>query len=301
MYKRIKQSISAFVLFSLLAHLFIFGLLKVTKLKKPVRHSDQVEVDYVTPDELTPPQENGVKKKTIKRTKQVVEQQKQINDEIDQKTKFLSAFNQKVEKQTMADRSGEFKNTAKGGQPDEGTPEGKKDSNTLDKKSRKSAKNGELPNLMDLSPKFSLTPGPKAPKLDENGDPSQTDDYMPDVNKGMQTLLSTREFVYYSYYSRIKEALRQHWEPTVREKVKIIYRQGRSIASVNDRVTQVLVTLSPTGELIKVEVLTHSGVEDLDAAAMEAFKDAAPFPNPPKGMVEADGTIKIRWDFVLEA
>jgi protein TonB len=40
---------------------------------------------------------------------------------------------------------------------------------------------------------------------------------------------------------------------------------------------------------------------DLDSAAVEAFRQAAPFPNPPKGMVEADGTIKIRWDFVLEA
>jgi protein TonB len=121
------------------------------------------------------------------------------------------------------------------------------------------------------------------------------------VNTGLQTLLSTREFVYYAYYSRIKDALRQHWEPTVREKVKIIYRQGRSIASATDRVTQVLVTLNKNGELIKVEVLTQSGVEALDSAAVESFRAAAPFPNPPKGMVESDGTVKIRWDFVLEA
>jgi TonB family protein len=83
--------------------------------------------------------------------------------------------------------------------------------------------------------------------------------------------------------------------------VKIIYRQGRNIASAKDRVTQVLVTLNDKGELLKIEVLTQSGVEQLDAAAIEAFKAASPFPNPPKGMVEPDGTIKIRWDFVLEA
>src|SRR5262249_31648839 len=135
----------------------------------------------------------------------------------------------------------------------------------------------------------------------EKGNPSQSDDYLKDVQTGMQTLLSTREFVYYTYYARIKESLRQHWEPTVREKVKIIYRQGRTIASAKDRVTQVLVTLNSQGELIRVEVLSQSGVEALDAAAVEAFKEAAPFPNPPKGMVEPDGTIKIRWDFVLEA
>jgi len=160
---------------------------------------------------------------------------------------------------------------------------------------------GELPALRDLRPKFALTPGPKAPPADENGNPSQNDDHIKDVNKGLQTLLSTREFVYYAYYARIKEALRQHWEPTVREKVKIIYRQGRTIASANDRVTQVMVVLNNKGELIRVEVLGKSGVEDLDSAAVEAFKSAAPFPNPPKGMVETDGTVKIRWDFVLEA
>ena len=45
----------------------------------------------------------------------------------------------------------------------------------------------------------------------------------------------------------------------------------------------------------------QSGVTDLDEAAMEAFKQAAPFPNPPKGIVEKDGRIRIRWDFILEA
>jgi TonB family protein len=211
-----------------------------------------------------------------------------------------------VQKQTRAEAHGAFNNTAQGGQPDEGQKDGEKDSESRDKELSKSdtqadREPGELPALKDLTPKFSLTPGPKAPALDENGNPSMTDDHIQNVEKGMQTLLSTREFVYYAYYNRIKDALRQHWEPNVREKVKIIYRQGRTIASSKDRVTQVLVTLNPDGELVKVEVLTQSGVMDLDSAAVEAFRQAAPFPNPPKGMVEADGTIKIRWDFVLEA
>ena len=42
-------------------------------------------------------------------------------------------------------------------------------------------------------------------------------------------------------------------------------------------------------------------VKKVITAAIEAFKEAAPFPNPPAGIVESDGTIKIRWDFVLEA
>ncbi|HPI41531.1 MAG TPA: TonB family protein [Pseudobdellovibrionaceae bacterium] len=52
--------------------------------------------------------------------------------------------------------------------------------------------------------------------------------------------------------------------------------------------------------MVKVQVIGDSGIQDLDDAAIEAFKAAAPFPNPPKGVVENDGTVQIRWDFVLE-
>ena len=50
-----------------------------------------------------------------------------------------------------------------------------------------------------------------------------------------------------------------------------------------------------------MKVVGESGLHDIDEAALEAFRAAEPFPNPPKGIVEKDGTIKIRWDFILEA
>jgi TonB family protein len=62
-----------------------------------------------------------------------------------------------------------------------------------------------------------------------------------------------------------------------------------------------VIFLDGRGTLVRVKVLSASGMTDLDDAAVEAFKAAAPFPNPPKGIVEADGFIKIRWDFILEA
>lgn len=270
--------------------------------------AEKVEVEYRVAEELTPPtveEDRKPNRKAVDKLKnQIVEQQKQLNDEVPVDSRFLSAFNQKVIQQTRAERNAAFNNTAKGGQPDEGRKDGEKEQlKTAEKmqRSKRSREAGELPDLKDLAPKYALNPGPKAPPTDENGNPSATDDHLKDVKSGLQTLLSTREFVYYAYYNRIKEALRQHWEPNVREKVKIIYRQGRTIASAQDRVTQVMVTLNKNGELVKIEVLTQSGVEALDGAAVEAFRQAAPFPNPPKGMVETDGTVKIRWDFVLEA
>lgn len=297
-----NKTIAIFLLLSLFFHITILITFLVSKIQPVTPKNSQVEVKYVTQEELEQAKNPGKKKSAAEKlTEQVVEQDKRLNEDIDPNTRFLSAHNQRVIQQTKAERSGKFTNTAMGGKPDEGKKDGDKNQKNAEAKEHKAREKGEMPDLKDLLPKFALNPGPKAPPSEKSGDPSQSDDYLKDVNTGMQTLLSTREFVYYAYYSRIKEAIRQHWEPAVREKVKIIYRQGRTIASAKDRVTQVLVTLDKKGDLIKIEVLTQSGVIDLDNAAVEAFRAASPFPNPPKGMVESDGTIKIRWDFVLEA
>ncbi len=155
--------------------------------------------------------------------------------------------------------------------------------------------------LQSLKPNFKPRPLPMGRQASGGGDgPSATDDHLDNVKKGMQTLLSTREFVYYSYYNRIKEKLRQYWEPKIKEKMERILRQGRTIAS-DDRITKVVIILDKSGTLVRVQIIGASGLVDLDEAAVEAFRAAAPFPNPPKGIVEKDGLIRIRWDFVLEA
>ncbi|MGE4130290.1 MAG: energy transducer TonB [Bdellovibrionales bacterium] len=305
MQKKSRKKYPVFLLLSVVLHLLIALYLSQSE-APPIIRTTKVEVEYVTPEDLAPVEEGKKspnRKIKEKMMNQVVEQEKRINDEKDEKTHLLSAFDQKVVKQTRAQESGKFRNTAAGGKTDTGRKDGDKMSANEEeqKHKRKAHDKGDLPDLKDLTPKFSLNPGQKGLNVDTSGDPSRTDDYLKDVQSGLQTLLSTREFIYYTYYSRIKDALRQHWEPNVKEKVKIIYRKGRNIASAKDRITQVMVTLDKQGELIKVEVLSRSGVDSLDDAAVEAFRSAAPFPNPPHGMIEQDGTIKIRWDFVLEA
>jgi protein TonB len=132
------------------------------------------------------------------------------------------------------------------------------------------------------------------------GQASQSLDYIKELDSGLETLLSTREFVFYTYYSRIRKQLNQYWGPKVREKLVTMYRQGRQIASSDDKITKCLITLDSIGNLARVQIIGNSGVRELDEAAVDAFKSAAPFPNPPKGIQDQDGNIKIRWDFVLE-
>lgn len=242
----------------------------------------------------------------------VDQSEKALNDEIDEKAKYLSRHNQKVKEETRAQLTDKFRNsTGTGGQKSQNKEAGQVAENVKQAAdSNKDTKQKQLvehkngltvgKTLKDFKPDFKI--GPKADTIASGGGegPSATDDNL-DKPIGMETVLSTREFVYFSYYNRIKDKLRQYWEPKIKEKVTRIFRQGRTIASDSDRITKVIIILDGKGILQNVQVVGESGVSDLDDAAVEAFRAAAPFPNPPKGIVEADGFIRIRWDFILEA
>jgi len=236
---------------------------------------------------------------TLDQAKQIVEQdEKQVNDEIDPHTKYLSQFNQKVVKETAADRTGKFSNSAghglKSGQKPQRTS---KNENTI----KPQEKSDEGLRLQKFMPKMDWTAMAQKNSGGDNRDVSRSADYLKDVNKGLQTQLSTREFLYYSYFKRVRGQIQQYWEPAIKDKMEKIMSRGRTIASAQDRVTKLLIVLNKSGVLVGIKILSESGIQDLDDTAIEAFKAAAPFPNPPSGLVEKDGTIKIRWDFVLQA
>lgn len=294
-------------------------------LKNLMEKEQPVEVELVDAEKML---EQMKRMQSVPTPKgQIVEQEKQLNDEIDKNARFLSKHNQKVIQETQAALNGKFKNTdgtsgetkpeKKIGKVEESVAETDKETKEQAEKSADEEKptdkltspdgivaGGKKPSLKDLTPSFK----PGVPRVDTEeiaqggGEgPSATDDHLKNVRTGMQTLLSTREFVYYAYYNRIKDKLRQYWEPKIKEKMERIVRQGRTIASNTERITKIVIILDERGTLQRVQIIGPSGVRDLDEAAVEAFRAAAPFPNPPKGIVEADGTIKIRWDFILEA
>lgn len=286
MLKRFKNTVFIFVLASFFLHtIFYTGLdlyshfFKKQNLKKD---KAAIEIQVLDSNEL--------------KNMQVIEQdEKPINNELDEKVQFLGRHNQKVIKETRAENTGAFTNTAQPGLRKMGSSTNK----GQEKQNKKLL--GNLPTLDKLKPQFSMTPKAENLEVEQVGKNSQTSDHLTDVNKGLQTLLSTREFVYYSYYQRIREKIRQQWEPRIREKVKKVFSSGRTIASSRDRVTQVIIILDESGGLENVQVIGESGVSDLDEAAIDAFRAAEPFPNPPNGIVESDGKIRIRWDFILEA
>ena len=308
---------------SLLLHLL--GSVTLYNFASPRRSlvpRQRTEVELLTPEQLL-----AQMKKPPEPLGQIVDQnEKAVNDEVPVDSKFLSRHNQKVQRETRAALNGKFQNaqTAAGApiiaapgalakadaQKDKSAPEEKiaeRKPRKLSQDARVAAHSGGeamLPSLDALKPKFNQY-APSAPQQAQGGgagaQASATDDHLKDVPTGLQTMLSTREFVYFSYYNRIKGKLRQYWEPKIKEKMERVIREGRTIASTADKITKIVILLDKHGTLVRVQIVGASGLHDLDDAAVEAFRAAAPFPNPPQGIVEADGLIRIRWDFILEA
>lgn len=306
---------SGYLILSFLLHIGLWIFPSILPKVEPKPIIERVEMSVVE----TPPEE-VVKAKlpTVDEKKKIVDQDK-LNDELDDKAKLLSAHNQKVIKETIAQQRGDFKNqAAKPALPGEGSPQPpeKKPFEDFVPKldvAKVMKERQEMEEKFDQDADFRMEevkkkeskPPKVAPQQKQaalpGGDASQTLDYIKELDPGLETMLSTKEFKFYTYFSRIRQQLNQHWTPLVRRKVQQIYKSGRSIASSDDMVTRCLVTLDKGGKLVRIQIIGDSGIRELDEAAVEAFRAAAPFPNPPKGMVDDDGTIKIRWDFILEA
>lgn len=254
--------------------------------------------------------DNSVKEKTEPTpedlAKRIVEtDEKTANETLNPKAKYLSAKNNSVEKETTAKLGEKFKNSQA---ITKKTMQAKK---IIQQKSAPTLF-GDKFNAYDVLEKKAVNHNPNnSQNLARNqkqqdginrGDESTATDKLQNVEQTLKTALNTKEYKYYGYYQRIKTQLNQWWQPEVKEKVSRLMTQGRTIASdSNNKVTKLIIVLNDAGTLVKVQVIGESGVRDLDEAAVEAFRQAAPFPNPPKGMVENDGTIRIRWDFVVES
>jgi TonB family protein len=235
--------------------------------------------------------------------------------------KFVSKVDKTVEKETRAPRHGEFQNKqtqaatsqqfAPPPPPQAASETAKTEKADSSSEPMKTFENGDMPVVQNekQEPQKKVSKAKTVADLrpntmqemSANSMLSQTSDHLKDVAIGAETHLNTREFLYYSYFNRIKKKLRQHWEPMVHAKVRSMVKKGREIASVETTLsTRVIITLDETGLLRRVQVSTTSGLEDLDDAAVEALQEAAQFPNPPKDLVR-EGFVTLNWDFILES
>ena len=89
----------------------------------------------------------------------------------------------------------------------------------------------------------------------------------------------------------------EHWRPDVE------YRRRDPTGNVyglRDRITVLRVALKPDGSLANVIVEQPCGVDFLDDEAIQSFKNAQPFPNPPRQLIDESGMIQFRFAFIFE-
>ncbi len=100
-----------------------------------------------------------------------------------------------------------------------------------------------------------------------------------------------------AYFNRIKNATAAHWDP-------MKYARPRdpdgSKFFNRDRSVALAVTLDDHGVLLDVRVARSSGLAFLDDSAIEAFREAQPFPDPPQALIGKNGRIRFTFGFLIE-
>jgi TonB family protein len=123
-----------------------------------------------------------------------------------------------------------------------------------------------------------------------------TQDHLRDIDDGDETALNSKRWRFASFFNRVKRQVAEHWHPDE------VYRQRDPTGAVygrRNRYTELRVQLKPDGRLSNVALAQPSGLEFLDDEAVEAFKQAEPFPNPPRQLIE-NGTINFGFGFLFD-
>jgi len=124
---------------------------------------------------------------------------------------------------------------------------------------------------------------------------SGSQDALKDIDDGDETALNSKRWRFSAFFNRLKKQVADHWHP------EEAYRRrdpNGQIYGTKNRLTILRVQLKPDGTLANVALEQPSGVEFLDDEAIEAFKQAQPFPNPPHQLIDS-GTINFRFGFLF--
>ncbi len=124
-----------------------------------------------------------------------------------------------------------------------------------------------------------------------------TQDALKDIDDGDETALNSKKWRFASFFNRVKKQVAEHWHP------EEVYRRRDPTGAVyghQNRYTLVRVQIRPDGTLANVSLEQPSGLEFLDDEAIEAFRQAQPFPNPPRQLIERSGLINFGLGFLLD-
>lgn len=310
--EKAKRFILWSLILSLFVHIGVLGFIKLSDLnsfKTAEKKKEEKRLRVVLQQRNSKP-------------KQIVTSEKSKNKKRDPKAKFLSQNNQTFDRQTTARTTGSFRAAGKGQKNGKKAQKPQKAQKSLavaktpsksvqQKKGRRSNKKISFADLAvgrkvpQAKPKKERAAASLAALGLKNGQKDKTglsanNDFVEDVPLGDMTKLNTVEYKYYGFYHRIKQKLEQYWGNSIQEKAKRLWKTGRRLASSENRITSLQITIDDKGNIVRINVKGSSGVQELDDAAIESFNKAGPFPNPPSGMMK-NGLAVIEWGFVVKS
>lgn len=159
---------------------------------------------------------------------------------------------------------------------------------------------GELPNQRGHvpPPSPSGSPGTRKALLDAIGNPGSHDDIDDGAIQDDETSVDSKRWKFASFFNRVRNGIAQHWHPEVVHAAND--PDGRRYGT-RTRKTRLIISLNPDGSLNRVRLDGSSDIDYLDEEAIHAVRTAAPFANPPAGLVDArTGLIEFSFGFIFE-
>lgn len=281
-----------------------------------------MEVALVPPEEMLLP-EDAVEQLEQMQDKRLVKNHRSVNEREPDDTKNISEIDQKVDKETKAPN---VKTTPPGNPTPSGNPSPKstptdseqdgKDSESTPKTDAPADAKGEQGEGSeaadsDVAPDDQGRVANKAGAASKNSPAGLagsrqalqntfgrlgTYDDLDDVEEGSENLLNTKRNKYASFFNRVRDAVSEEWDP---EKVHRARDPEGNIYGNKNRKTTLRILLNRNGSVHRVYVVKSSGADHLDEEAIRAVRTAAPFMNPPAGLIGESGKIDFTFSFIL--
>ncbi len=268
------------LIISILAHLCLILIILLSPAPKPAPALQPIQVVY---------QNETDNKRSQQIVSNVSPPTKELVNELKKRVNLLSQLTRRVLHQEVARRSG-VKTVNRSASREQ-------NSNSFDSGGPSPSITAPMGTIPDSD--FNNSHSNNSNGLHSNqllGESTILDD-IPEVRAGGFTALNTNQFIFYTFYSRINEQIGNRWVENIQN---ILYRTPNYILKEwanKDQVTQVEILLTPQGKFVKAIIFHHADNRVIDDAAVSAFRRAAPFTNPPSGLVSRDGYIHLLYSF----
>lgn len=255
------------VLLSLLAHVGVFYTLDKFARNAALEDASQVSPRNVLSTRVLSPQQFAKEERAS-----ISASTRPSQQDIKDRARFVSERSQRFEKETRVE-PGEF---------------GK---NKVSAKPRAPVKS--LDKLMHLPGRGIINEMPA--ELTQSGE-TMAGVLDKDIAIGSENLLNADEYVYSSFYNRLRDEVGPRWKLLIDQAISKV---GRPFPR-GSFLTRATIVLDAEGEVLDVILVQSSGIKALDEAARTSIFQTLRFRNPPKMLREKDGNFHVKSQFLLE-